>query len=80
MQTTFTHPRVPMLINDASGKTICRLNRDGSVELDWMGIEAKASEWTPGNHDQALSMCKLLVAVAERVRAETEARFVRPQS
>lgn len=76
MDITDTHPAVPMILNDESGVTMFRLNRDGSVETDWKRIEAKAAEWTPDETSQAVIICKVLVEVAERVRAETEARFV----
>lgn len=74
-----THPPVPLVLNDQSGATVFRLNRDGSVETDWARIQAMAERWHSDEGSWAVILCKALVAVAERVQAETEARHAREQ-
>ena len=70
------HSPVPLLINDEDGTTIFQLSRDGSIEIDWKRVEAKAAEWTHDSYHCTVITCKMLVEVAKRVKAETEASFL----
>lgn len=71
---------VPMILTTDDGTAIFRLNRDGSIETDWKRIEAMAKLWQADHHGWGVIIAKCFVEIAERIRAETEARFVSKSS
>lgn len=78
---TGSEPPTPLIITEpGTGAAVFRLNRDGSVDIDWARIERIASGWTADETNQGVILCKALVGAAERVKAETESRFVQQSS
>lgn len=80
MHIRSTSPMIPMILCDADGKEIFRLNRDGSIEADWKEIATMAARWHADNPSGGVITAKCFVEIAERIRAETEARFVAKNS